>query len=153
MSRSKGLLAAGMLGAAYLAGFPAASAQAPTVAQGTPDLPKRRPEEARADPLRAFDIDKDGTLDLAEAKSAAAAHYDELDPKLDDSMDERQAAPALRGAAFHQADANHDGKISKAEYLAYVERRFRAANHDRDGTLDRKELNSATGRALLQLLR
>lgn len=147
------MLAAAALGLASLAGSPAASAQAPTSAQGTPDLPKRRPEEARADPLRAFDIDKDGTLDLAEVKSAAAAHYDELDPKLDDSMDERQAAPALRGAAFHEADTNHDGKLSKAEYLAYAERRFRAANHDTDGTLDHRELNTKAGQALLRLLR
>ncbi len=146
MPTTRGVLAAIGLGLACLAG-PAASAQ------DASDLPHRRPEEARADPLRAFDIDKDGTLDLAEVKSAAAARYDELNPDLDDRMDRREAAPVLPGAAFAQADTNHDGAIDKAEYLAYAERRFRAANHDRDGTLDRKELTTKAGRVLLRMLR
>jgi Ca2+-binding EF-hand superfamily protein len=123
---------------------PAASSDAPLT---------RRPEELQADPMRAFDIDKDGTLDLAEVKSAAAARFDELNPDQDDSLDEREAAPVLQGEAFRQADGNGDGKISKAEYLAYVERMFLLANPDKDGTLDRAELNSEAGRALMRLLR
>lgn len=113
----------------------------------------RRPEEMQADPLRAYDIDKDGTLDLAEVKSAAAARFDELNPDQDDTLDEREAAPVLQGAAFRQADGNGDGKVSKAEYLAYVERMFLLANPDKDGTLDRAELDSEAGKALLRLLR
>jgi len=31
------------------------------------------PEEAQADPMQAFDINKNGKLELAEVKSAAAA--------------------------------------------------------------------------------
>lgn len=123
---------------------PAASSNAPLT---------RRPEELQADPMRAFDIDKDGTLDLAEVKSAAAARFDELNPDQDDSLDEREAAPVLQGEAFRQADGNGDGKVSKAEYLAYVERMFLLANPDKDGTLDRAELNSEAGRALMRLLR
>jgi hypothetical protein len=34
-----------------------------------------------------------------------------------------------------------------------VEQRFNAANPDKDGTLDAKELNSRAGRSLLRLLR
>ncbi|MEA2952190.1 MAG: hypothetical protein QOJ96_1710, partial [Alphaproteobacteria bacterium] len=34
-----------------------------------------------------------------------------------------------------------------------VEQRFNAANPDKDGTLDAKELNARAGRALLRLLR
>ncbi len=123
------------------------------MAQAAPDLPTRRPEELQADPLRAFDIDKDGTLDLAEVKSAAAARFDQLNPDADDSLDLHEAAPVLQGDAFRQANANGDGKISKAEYLAYVERMFTSANPDKDGTLDRAELASPAGQALLKLLR
>jgi hypothetical protein len=39
------------------------------------------------------------------------------------------------------------------EYLAVVEQRFNAANPDKDGTLDAKELRSTAGRALLRLLK
>ena len=155
----KALLAAGVLGFLPSAGAPAAWAQAPAApsaaspAQGEADLPRRRPEEAQADPLRAFDITKDGKLDAAEVKSAAAARFDEMNPDQDNSLDEREAAPVLQGEAFHRVDTNGDGKISKAEYLAYAERLFDLANPDRDGTLDRAELETEAGRELLQLLR
>ena len=134
---------------------PAARAETDPVvlAQADPGPLTRRPEERQADPFRAYDIDKDGTLDLAEVKSAAAARFDELNPDADDSLDEREAAPVLQGQAFRQADANGDGKVSKAEYLAYVERMFLLANPDKDGTLDRDELASEPGQALLRLLR
>jgi hypothetical protein len=39
------------------------------------------------------------------------------------------------------------------EYLAVVEQRFNAADPDKDGTLDAKELNSKAGKALLRLLK
>lgn len=152
----KALFAAGVLGCLSLGGAPTAWAQAPSAAAPAPgnaDQPKRRPEEAQADPLRAFDINKDGKLDAAEAKSAAAARFDELNPDGDDSLDEREATPVLSGDAFRQADTNKDGKVNKAEYLAYVERMFDRANPDNDGTLDRAELDNEAGRALLHLLR
>jgi hypothetical protein len=43
--------------------------------------------------------------------------------------------------------------LTKDEYLAVVEQRFNAANPDKDGTLDAKELGSAAGKALLRLMR
>jgi len=135
-----------------LAGVPTA---VPTVAwaQGTPDLPSRRPEEAQADPMRAFDVDKDGKLELAEVKSAAAARFDELNPDQDDKLDEREAAPVLPGEAFRTADTDKDGTVSKAEYLAYVEQMFNAANPDKDGSLERAELDGKAGQALMKMLR
>jgi EF hand len=154
MPPTKALFAAAIT-LAGLTTAPAAKAATPLVmlAQTDPGPITRRPEERQANPMLAYDIDKDGTLDLAEVKSAAAAHFDELNPDNDDSLDEKEAAPVLKGQDFRQADANGDGKISKAEYLAYVERVFLLANPDKDGTLDRKELDSEAGQALLHLLR
>ncbi len=43
--------------------------------------------------------------------------------------------------------------VSKAEWLALVERRFRAADPDRDGTLSRAELRSDKGKAVARFLR
>jgi hypothetical protein len=37
-------------------------------------------------------------------------------------------------------------------YLAFVEKRFKAADRDNDGTLDAKEFSATRGRALLRLL-
>ena len=153
--RSARILLAAAVTLGGLSAAPAVKAGTPTVvlAQNDPGPATRRPEERQSDPLLAYDIDKDGTLDLAEVKSAAAARFDELNPDNDDSLDEREAAPVLKGQEFRQADANGDGKISKAEYLAYVERAFLLANPDKDGTLDRTELASEAGQALLRLLR
>lgn len=152
--RSIKLLLASAFAIGGLTIAPAAKAGTPLamLAQNDPGPITRRPEERQSDPMLAYDIDKDGTLDLAEVKSAAAAHFDELNPDNDDSLDEREAAPVLKGQEFRQADANGDGKVSKAEYLAYVERAFLLANPDKDATLDRKELASDAGQALLHLL-
>ena len=149
------ILVAAAITLAGLTTAPAAKAATPPImlAQTDPGPITRRPEERQSDPMLAYDIDKDGTLDLAEVKSAAAAHFDELNPDNDDSLDEKEAAPVLKGQEFRQADTNGDGKISKAEYLAYVEKAFQLANPDKDGTLDRKELDSEAGQALLRLLR
>jgi Ca2+-binding EF-hand superfamily protein len=43
------------------------------------------------------------------------------------------------------ADPDHDGTLTKEEYLAVVEQRFAAANPDNDGTIDAKELKSKSG--------
>jgi Ca2+-binding EF-hand superfamily protein len=51
------------------------------------------------------------------------------------------------------ADPDHDGTLTKDEYLAVVEQRFNAADPDHDGTLDAKELNSKAGQSLLRLLK
>ncbi len=151
------MLAAGIIGLSLTTGATEASAQgAPstaTPAQGTPDLPKRRPEETQGDPMQAFDINKNGKLELAEVKSAAAARFDELNPDQDDKLDPREANSVLQGEAFRRADTDGDGTVSKAEYLAYVDHMFELANPDKDGALERAELETEAGRALLALLR
>ena len=153
----RGVLAAAVIGMGKVAGAPAATARATSeriiMVQATTDMPKRRPEETRADPMQAFDINKNGRLELAEVKSAAAARYDELNPDQDDKLDAREAGSVLREEAFRRADTDGDGTVSKAEYLAYVEKMFELANPDKDGNLDRAELNTKAGQALLGLLR
>jgi Ca2+-binding EF-hand superfamily protein len=59
----------------------------------------------------------------------------------------------MAAALFDRLDRDHDGTLTKGEYLAVVEKRFTAADPDKDGTLDRKELRSAAGRALVRLVR
>lgn len=146
-------------GLAVIAGMAAAAstpAQAQTQTQppataGT-DQPTRRPQEANPDPIRAFDTDKDGVLNFAEVKSAAAARFDELNPDGDDALDPREAAPALTPELFRQADTQGRGTVNKAEYLALVERLCREANPDGDDTLDRAELATERGRLVLRLI-
>src|SRR5215831_29922 len=102
--------------------------------------------------LKTLDPDHDGTVDLAEAKSAASKLFDKLDRDHDGTLDKRE----LRGRLnedFAAADPDNDGTLDKNEFLALVEKRFNAANPDNDGTLDAKELKTAAGRSLARLLK
>jgi hypothetical protein len=107
----------------------------------------------RSDPVRMFDTDNDGTLDLAEVKKAASDLFAKLDRDHDGTLDKRELAGRLSAKELAAADPDHDGTLTADEYLAVVEQRFNAANPDKDGTLDAKELNSRAGRALLRLLK
>jgi Ca2+-binding EF-hand superfamily protein len=102
--------------------------------------------------LKSLDPDNDGTVDLNEAKAAAARVFDRLDRDKDGTLDKRELRGRVRANDLAVADPDKDGTLDRNEYLAVVEARFKAANLDNDGTLDAKELRSRAGRALLRLL-
>lgn len=108
---------------------------------------------SRVNPIKMFDTDNDGTLDLAEVKKAASNLFAKLDRDHDGTLDKRELAGRLTAGELDAADPDHDGTLTAEEYLAVVEQRFKAADPDKDGTLDAKELNTRAGQALLRLLR
>lgn len=103
--------------------------------------------------IRMLDTDNDGTVDLAEAKKVASALFDRLERDKDSTLDKRELARRLSAKELAAADPDHDGTLTKDEYLAVVEQRFAAADPDHDGTLDARELHSRAGQALLRLLK
>ena len=103
--------------------------------------------------LKTLDPDNDGTVDLAEAKSAASKLFDKLDRDHDGTLDRRELRGRLNAKDFAAADPDNDGTLDKNEFLALVEKRFKAADPDNDGTIDAKELKSAAGRSLVPLLK
>jgi hypothetical protein len=56
-------------------------------------------------------------------------------------------------AEFLAADKDKDGTLDKAEYESIVTQRFHAANRDNDTTIDAKELRTAAGGRLTELLK
>ena len=62
-------------------------------------------------------------------------------------------ARAKDSSLVGQFDTDHDGTLTKEEYLAFVEQRFKAADKDHDGTLSNWEFQTPKGRALVRLLR
>ena len=108
---------------------------------------------SRVNPIKMFDTDADGTLDLAEVKKAASSLFAKLDRDHDGTLDKRELSGRLSARELAAADPDHDGTLTLEEYLAVVEQRFKAADPDNDGTLDAKELSTPAGRALLRLLR
>jgi Ca2+-binding EF-hand superfamily protein len=105
-----------------------------------------------ASALQSLDPDKDGTVDLNEAKAAASALFDSLDVDHDGTLDRKELKDRISEEDWKTADPDNDKTISKDEYLAFVEVAFKRANPDNDGTIDAKELKTPAGRALLRLL-
>jgi hypothetical protein len=111
--------------------------------------PHRRREAGRG----TLDADNDGTVDLAEAKKAAADLFDKLDTDNEGTLSLKELHGRVSHGDLVSADPDHDQTLTKDEYLAVVERRFKAADKDNDGTLSSWELHSLAGRALVRLLR
>ena len=106
-----------------------------------------------ASALQTLDPDKDGTVDLNEAKTAAGALFDSLDVDHDGTLDRKELGDRISAADWKIADPDNDKTISKDEYLAFVEVAFKRANPDNDATIDAKELKTPAGHALLLLLK
>ena len=105
-----------------------------------------------ASALQTLDPDKDGTIDLTEAKTAASALFDKLEKDKDGTVDRKELHGRISENDWKVADPDNDKTISKDEYLAFVEVAFKRANPDNDGTIDAKELKTPAGRSLLRLL-
>jgi Ca2+-binding EF-hand superfamily protein len=105
-----------------------------------------------ASALQTLDPDKDGTVDLNEAKTAASALFDQLDTDHDGTVDRKELGDRISAEDWKTADPDNDKTISKDEYLAFVEVAFKRANPDNDATIDAKELKTPAGRALQRLL-
>jgi Ca2+-binding EF-hand superfamily protein len=76
-----------------------------------------------------------------------------LDKDHEGTLDARELHVKLSKAEIGAADPDKDQTLTKDEFLALVETRFKAADLDNDGTLDAKELQSKAGRAVLKLLK
>jgi Ca2+-binding EF-hand superfamily protein len=115
------------------------------------------PQAASADPsssdvVAKYDTDKDKTLSLDEVKTAASAHFDRLNKDGDSTLEAKEVKGVLGPTAFKAADTDHDGTLSKPEYLALVEQLFNKADTNHDGTLTAAELRTKTGHALKRLI-
>ena len=106
-----------------------------------------------ASAVQALDPDHDGTVDLAEAKTAAGALFDKLEKDKDGTLDRKELGDRVSEQDWAAVNPDHDKTISKDEYLAYADALFKKADADHDGTLDAKELKTPAGHALLRLLK
>ncbi len=102
--------------------------------------------------LTTLDPDKDGTVDLPEAKAAAAKVFTKLDPDKDGTLDAKELSGRVSDADLKAADPDSDGTLDQKEYDTLVEARFKAADPDNDGTLDDKELATDGGKSFLLLV-
>jgi hypothetical protein len=110
------------------------------------DAPVLAKEKGPCAALKALDPDNDGTLDLNEAKEAATKLFD-------GTLTAKELQGRLSRKELAAGDPDKDATLTKDEYLAIVESRFKDANADTDGTIDCKEASGKAGRALMRLLK
>ena len=102
----------------------------------------------KSGPIGLFDTDNDGTVDLDEAKKAASALFDKLDTDKDGTLDFKESKGRLTHKELTAADPDNDGTLSKDEYLALIEDRFKAADPDNDGSMSAAEFKTHAGQSL-----
>ncbi len=110
-----------------------------------------------ADAMATIDTGKDGTINLTEAKFAAATVIVKIDGDHNGILTNEELGG--RASVVDQLVPTGrfmfwktKGTLTKQEYLDLVEGRFKPATPDDDGTLDLKELETSEGQALLKLL-
>jgi Ca2+-binding EF-hand superfamily protein len=108
---------------------------------------------ARGVSFQAIDSSGDGKVDLDEIKKAAAAKFDALDRNRTGTLTRREVGRLrLSRKDFAAAYPDKDGTLSKDEYLAIVEQRFKAADTKKQGYLTLAEFNSRAGLPLRRLV-
>ena len=103
--------------------------------------------------FKVIDSDKDGTIDLNEAKAAASKLFEARDGDKDSTLTAKELQGRLSKKDLAAADPDKDGTLTKDEYLALVESRFKAADSNANGAIDCKEAKGKAGHELLRLLK
>lgn len=101
----------------------------------------------------------DKTITRAEEEAAAAERFDKADADHDGSLSSAELQASRpggpggggggdrgRGGPGGQMDADGDGKISKAEYVAAQTRRFDMLDADKDGQVTKAERDALRAR-------
>ncbi len=79
-----------------------------------------------------IDTDKDGTIDMNEAKAAANSVFDKLDADHDGTLDRAELKGRVPEQDWGTADPDSDKTLTKDEYLNYTEFAFKRADKDGD---------------------
>ena len=122
----------------------AAAVVAMTAMVGTATMAASAPATSKL--LTSIDPDKDGTADMNEVRAAAGALFDRLDRDHDGTLDAKELRGRVSAKDLKAADPDNDGTLTKDEYLALVEGRFKAADPDKtvNEILDQLEAANAT---------
>jgi hypothetical protein len=102
--------------------------------------------------FQMLDTNKDGAVDEAESRQAASALFDRLDTDKNGTLDANELRGHLSIKELQSNDPDHDGSLTKDEYLAIVEQHFKAADANHDGKLKIDEFTSVPGATRVKLI-
>jgi Ca2+-binding EF-hand superfamily protein len=94
--------------------------------------------------LRLMDKDQNGKVSRAEFDSYMNKEFDSLDINRDGVLDENELAQLhwnyLSTQLLPLMDKDHSGKVSRQEFMAYMDQEFDRLDTNHDGQLDVDEL-------------
>lgn len=102
-------------------------------------------ETAHAAKFTAMDANKDGFIDAAEAQTAKKERWEKMKERRAEKGDGKYDGKGMKGHKGHgmmeKADANKDGKITKAEYdaVAMGKGSFEDKDFNKDGVIDKAD--------------
>lgn len=111
--------------------------------------------QARRDPAQIFtaaDANSDGIVTRAEFLAARATNFSKYDRNGDGFIDAHDVPRRMRArgnaaervdALIDRFDTNHDGRISRAEFVDGPTNAFDLADRNHDGQLSKEEVDAA----------
>jgi hypothetical protein len=138
---------------------------APDDAVATPEKPART-SSAVPRGLMRYDTNKDGAVDRIEWKAAQEARFKQLDANGDGKLTQDELfarTPAIGNSVlptdrqaqrqstyFQLLDADKDGVVTLAEFMAQADRNFARCDINKDGRIDTAECRQALQRRSTQ---
>ncbi|HTG22268.1 MAG TPA: EF-hand domain-containing protein [Reyranella sp.] len=138
---------------------------APDDMVATPEKPARA-SSAVPRGLMRYDTNKDGAVDRAEWKAAQEARFKQLDANGDGKLTQDELfarTPAIGNSVlptdrqaqrqstyFQLLDADKDGVVTLAEFMAQADRNFARCDINKDGRIDTAECRQALQRRSTQ---
>jgi len=108
-----------------------------------------------ADFLKMVNTDNDKTISIPEIDAFATKKFDELKKPGKQALSMGDLRDRISQADFDAANTTSGNAVptlSKAEFLAYVDKLFKEANTVGKSTLSETELNTPAGEKLIHLL-
>ncbi|WP_025398484.1 EF-hand domain-containing protein [Rhizobium leguminosarum] len=85
--------------------------------------------------MDGLDTNTSKTVDRSEYETFMGTAFGSLDKNKDGSLLSDETVQILTVEQFTLTDANHNGRISRSEFMQRVMADFATADHDRDGSL------------------
>ncbi len=102
--------------------------------------------------IAKMDRDRDGKMNIFEAKRAGKAAFKSLNPDGDFTLEPSEVSGRIGPQTFDKYNRIKGKGLDMIEWKRLVKDRFRAANPDNDRTIECAELHTPAGKRLLAVI-